>query len=238
MKTLILAAVVCLTFWGAPVDAQEPAPPSASGARPSSNGVRNIDIERLPNGDIRLGKITLLKEQRALAFPAKINRTFGPLEVLIATPIGRLHESLLSSEASPFHLQTMLHLLGLKNGPRLPDDDGRQGDLVDIDLEWTRDDGTAVRESVEDWLINTKTEKPMKRIGWVFVGSRIDQGTFLAELDGNLVLVYSVGETVLDIPSKAGRDDTVFVVNEEKEGLNRGSAVRVVITPRKEGSSE
>ncbi|MCF7853949.1 MAG: YdjY domain-containing protein [Candidatus Pacebacteria bacterium] len=193
---------------------------------------RDIRFQRLPNGDVKLGQIHLHRKSRTLSFPATINLDSGALEVLIATPEGRLHESLLSSAASPFRLQTMLFLLGVENGPRRPDEKGNQGDLVDIDLEWTKKDGTTVREPVETWVLNSKTNEPMKRRGWVFVGSRISDGMFVAETEGNLVVTYSIGETILDIPSTEGEDDTVFVVNQGKTEPAVDSPVRVILTPR------
>lgn len=191
------------------------------------------EIKRLENGDILLGNITLHRNTLELSFPAHMNLTEGPLEVIIATLQGRLHESLLRADVHAFRLQTMLYLIGLNNGSRLPEGDGRFGDLVNIDIQWTKDDGAKIRAPIEEWIYDTRKKQPMERIGWVFVGSEIEDNTFLAEAEGNLVLIYSVGSTVLDIPSRAGIDDTVFVVNKKKEGPARDESVTVFISKRK-----
>ncbi|MFO7821995.1 MAG: YdjY domain-containing protein [Lentisphaeria bacterium] len=204
---------------------------SANKARPKAPF---MEIKRLPNGDIVLGKITLHREARELSFPAEVNQKGGGLEVVIAQPDGRLHESLLRADVSGFRLQTMLLLLGLNNGSRRPDEEVHQGDLVDLDIQWKNEAGEKVREPVENFIFNRTEGRIMKRIGWVFVGSEIRDEMFMADAEGNLVIIYSVGSTVLDIPGKAGLDDTMFVAYKEKKEPQVGAAVTVFITPRRQ----
>lgn len=194
-----------------------------------------VRCEELANGDIRLGEVLLHRRTREISFPAAVNLSKGILEVLIATPGGRLHESLLCSPARPLHLQTLLYLLDLHNGPRLPDAEGRQGAILDIDLEWRDADDKPVREPVEQWVLDQRTHEPMQRHGWVFVGSAIADGVFLADAEGNLVITYSPAATVLDIPDVAGNDDTMFIINESKARPREGTALRVILSPRKRG---
>jgi hypothetical protein len=225
-----IASVFCLTamLCSAAAQAQEStAPPTADG--PSAG---EIDFERLPNGDIRLGLVLLQRDPRALLFPATINMNVGPLEVLIATPVGRLHESLLRSEVNPLHLQTMLILLGLENGPRLNSADHPRGDLVDIFVEWTTDTGEIRREPVENWIIDNRTGEPMAQAGWVFVGSSVANGEFLAATAGNLALLFSVGDTVLDNPDPEAEDDTLYEANPAKQTPPRKTPVTVILMPR------
>ena len=50
----------------------------------------------------------------------------------------------------------------------------------------------------------------------MFVGSVVKNGTFLADVEGNVVLNYSAGSTVLDLPDAASaEDDTLHVVNRQ-----------------------
>ena len=188
------------------------APPVAATATPQPRQ-GSVKFKRLPNGDIRLGGITVHRKARQVSFKAKINQMAGPLEVLIATPVGRLHESLLCADISPLHLQTVLYLLDLKNGPRRDTDAAKQGTIIDVDVEWSDKDGKTFREPVEHWVVDQQLGKPMQRSGWVFVGSSIIDGAFQADVGGNIVLVYTGADTILDIPGKGGDDDTIFVAN-------------------------
>lgn len=224
---LLLAALPCLGENAAPE------PPGTTDKPAGTAPAAPAEVKMQPNGDIILGEITLHRTENRLSFPANVELDSGPLEMLIATPEGRIHETLLVTHVKALHLQTLLYLLGIGDGPRIPDDKGRQGQLVDIDIEWTDTDGKKKTEPVERWVANTGTGKEMVRRGWVFTGSKVVGDQLQADIEGNLVLVYSVGQTVLDIPDSEGEDDTIFEVNPERRNRpGRGKTVRVVVTPR------
>lgn len=223
---LLFGIMVAMALAGALRAAETPPAPAPADA--------DSGLERLPNGDVRLGAITLHRERRQISFAASVAMAAGPAEVLIATPEGRLHESLLKADARPLHLQVLLYLLDQNNGLRVPvrERATRQGDLLDIDLEWTTADGKTVTAPVEHFIRDNRTGKPMARQGWVFVGTVVREGVPLADLEGNLVLLWSQGNTVLDCPDPQADDDTLFSVNDERKELPAGQAVRVLITPR------
>ena len=226
-----LSALLFLgTLLPGPVDAASPGPDAGEQALPG--------VERLPDGDLILGGIRVHRRERRLSFPAEINQNSGILEVLIATGRGRLHESLLRTEIDPLHLQTLLYLLGLENGRRMAGGVTSQGHLLDIDIEWSPPEGNRVAEPVEAWVTDTRTGVPMRRLGWVFVGSVFRGGVFQATEAGNVAVTYSVDDTVLDVPDPAGDDDTIFICNERKKRPGVGETVRVVLTPRTGSATE
>ncbi len=191
----------------------------------------------LPDGNLLVGDITVRRAAGELAFPAKIVLEAGPLEVIVAHPHGRLHETLLVTEVKALQIQTMLYLLGAENGRRLPEPGEKQGALVDIDVEWTDGNGEKQRQPIENWIQDRRTEKTMRRIGWAFVGSVIQEGKFLADVEGNVVVNYSVGSTVLDVPDPDSRsDDTLHSVHTDhvRAAGGAGQAVTVVFKPRRQ----
>jgi len=233
------SAVLLLLGLGVAGAQEKPATPTAPAITPVAPTPvavppAPVPIERLPNGDIRLGVITLHRKERVLSFPATVNmNTNMIMEMLIATPEGRLHESLLKTEARPIHLQTMLYLLDLKNGPRVPDAKGNQGDLVDIDIEWAKADGTKVVEPAENFVWNNKAETVMKRSGWVFVGTTISNGVSQADSEGNIAISWAVGNSILDLAGPEADVDDLFNINVKHTDPPLGTPVRVIITPRK-----
>ena len=242
-RFLPLAAALLLAAAGWAADAPATPPPDTGGSLlggppprptvpPGATPTPRPAVVKLPNGDVRIGLVTVHPATREVSFPAKCNLRQGILEVLIATPEGRLHESLLRSAARPFQLQTALILLGLRNGARLSGGAVPQGDIVDLDLEWRQPDGTLTRTPVERWIHDTKTNQPSARFGWVFTGVTFSNGVANAEIEGNLVINYAVGDTVLDLADVAAGDDTRFVVNTDQAGLNAGDPVRVILKPR------
>lgn len=191
-----------------------------------------LGAERLADGSLKVGDIIVRREQRELAFPARFNLQAGALEAIIVHPHGRLHEALLCTEVKALQVQAMLYLLGAENGPRRDSLVGKRGDLVDIDIEWTDAAGKARRDPVEAWIFDNRSEKPMTRIGWVFVGSRVKNGNFLADGEGNVVINYAIGESVLSTPDAEGEDDTIHSVNHLQPQPPSDSSVSVVLKPR------
>lgn len=230
LVAVLLALASYALAQGEPVP--EPAAPPADPATTQRAANEHARTQHFPNGDVQVGKILLHRRERYISFPAEFIEQVSVLEVIIATPDGRLHESLLKADISPLQLQAMLYLLDLNNGPRLDTETLRQGDLVDLDIEWTDAKGVRQREPIEGWIIDGRTKAPMKREGWVFVGSGMRNGVFLADSEGNICINYSVGSTILDTPDPAGADDTVFTVNQDKPRPPETADVRVLLTPR------
>ena len=227
LPLLGLGAALVLLAAGTAKAASNPGPPAAS---PPTNttGAETTPAKGHP---VQSGKITLDPATRSASFPARINLAHGPLEVIIATPQGRLHEALLMADISPLRLQALLYALKFSNGPRLPDETNRRGDLLDIDLSYVGPDGKRIREPVEAWIESTRTGAPMKRIGWVFTGSVMREGRFLAEEEGNICLNFSAGATILDSPDPQSTDDTLHVVHTQKAGPMLGLEVTVILSP-------
>ncbi len=215
---------------GEPVPEAPDAPPDPVATRTAAE--KHARVRQLPNGDTQVGTIILHRQEREISFPAEFLPGVNELEVVIATPNGRLHESLLKADIGPVQLQFTLYALGLNNGLRIATEAIPRGDLVDLDVAWTDAAGQRHREPLESWILDGRTGQPMARIGWVFVGSGMKDGIFLADEEGNICLNYSVGSTILDIPDEAGMDDTIFKVNRGKPLPGPEAEVRVFLVPR------
>lgn len=185
-------------------------------------------VKRLDDGNLQVGEIVVRVAKGELAFPARFELQEGALEVVIAKPNGRLHETLLVTSCSALQIQTLLYLLHADNGARQPVKFGRRGDIVDIDIEWTNDDGKKLREPIESWIIDNRTKKPMERIGWVFVGSDVRNGVFQADSEGNVVINWSSGSTVLDCADPDSENDMLHSINTQKAQPKKHPTVTVV----------
>ena len=189
-------------------------------------------VKRLDDGNLQVGDIVVRVAKGELAFPARFELQEGALEVVIAKPNGRLHETLLVTPCSALQIQTLLYLLHADNGPRRPEKFQRRGDIVDIDIEWTDDDGRKLREPIESWITDNRTKKPMNRIGWVFVGSDVRNGVFQADSEGNVVINWSSGATILDCADSESESDMLHSVNTQKPQPKKYPTVTVVFRPR------
>jgi hypothetical protein len=134
--------------------------------------------------NIQFDDIVIHRREKEISFPSSVNMISGELEIVLCTPKGRAHESLLMCHIDPFKLQLALILLGAKNGSLFPNGNVPQGSIIDIDVQ----PENGPRESVENWILKAQTKEPMKRTGFVFVGSSFSSdGVCLAERDGNVV---------------------------------------------------
>ncbi len=221
----------------APPPAAMRTPPPA----PKSAVMPKADCERLPNGDVRIGQVTLHRKERQVSFPAKVvmvpstaaqSERGGIIEVLVAGANGRQYEAVFGTEAVPSHVQVMLVLLGAANGGRVHHQQRPQGDLVDIDVEWKRADGTLVVEPIENFLEDKRTQKTMVRIGWVFTGTPVQDNKACADEEGNVVLSWSCGSTILDSPDMQAAQKNLFIVNPDHAVPGLNTPVRIILTPR------
>ncbi|MEN9359456.1 MAG: hypothetical protein RL095_991 [Verrucomicrobiota bacterium] len=186
---------------------------------------------RLEDGRIRLGKCLYDPQRQEISFPGEMNIAEGTLEVLIATPRGRLHEALLLSEASPYQIQLMLLLAGARNDVKTPD--GVQGQLIDIDVEWRGDNGEIHREPVENFLADTRRAmRAPPRLGFRFTGSEVVDGVVQAEGAGNIALLYSRPDSVLNCADRDAGKDVIFEANPRRLKPGIGAGLRIILRMR------
>ncbi len=214
MKTLL----ILVSCWCLGLAAAEPRLPFAA--------------KCLENGDIAFAGAVVRVAAKELALPCKFVLTEGALEVIVCRPDGRMHETLLCCEVLAVQVQAMLYLLGAENGARLSGGQEKQGDLCDLFIEWQDEQGKQWREPLEKWLIDTRTGNNLQATGWVFVGSSVQDGVFAADAEGNIVVNYSVGATVLDSSDPGSVEDTIHIVDGSKSRPPAGTAVVLVIKPR------
>lgn len=173
-------------------------------------------VQRLDDNTYTLGNLRVNKQTREIEIPGWINMNQGALEYLAVTPTGKTHESLLALDVQPLHLQIALLLLGLDCGQNLEvqgDSALPAGDEVSIDISWVSKSGKTVKRAATELVRDVKRQASMKKTAWVFTGSRIHEGYFLADEDGSIIAVYSDPIAILNNPLKGRGDDTSYEVN-------------------------
>jgi len=158
-------------------------------------------VRDLGNGIYEIGKVRIDKAQRTATFPAVINMTNGLLEYLIVTDYGKRHESLLRTEASPTHVHLAMLLLDIGNFTNTvseqppeqtanPSAQPVPGKKVSIEISWEEKSKT-IRHRAEDLIYNEQTKTNLIAAPWVYNGSRIWEGHFLAQMEGSIVSLVS-----------------------------------------------
>lgn len=139
------------------------------------------------DGTLSLGMVTVDPKARQVSIPAQVNQVEGTLEYALVTASGKVHESLLSTEASAVHVHMALLLLDL--APRKPEEPAPR---LQMEVEW-RGNGPVQRCALEEWVVLTR-DTPSGRKGsrlagkgWEYGGSRILEGRLAAEMEGSVI---------------------------------------------------
>ena len=141
-------------------------------------------------------KIDIIKIDIAnneITFPAEFNMNKGVIETILVGPQGRLHETILKTDALPSYIQTSLLLLGLECGQNMElgnYDIMPEGDSLLIYASWTDTLGVTYEEPIERLVWNIPQKREMLKTYWIFLGSKIVNGQFIADLDQNIIRTY------------------------------------------------
>jgi hypothetical protein len=204
-----------------------PAPGADSAAWPASRENTNLPpLRMVGRGILELGRVRVDKEKRTASFPAVLNQAEGVVEYLVVTAYGKTHESVLRTEVPPFHLHVAMLLLGAQGAgtnfltAKPPEYGGTPGlkipgDQVTIELSWPRQKRQVVRQAGE--VVSRGGARPGKgRSQWVYNGSAVWQGIFLAEDSGSMVSLISDPAALVNHAVAASTEERAWMANPKK----------------------
>lgn len=211
-----------------PCGAQAPEPNGPKAGRGQAEAIETLRqeaVKKVGPQAYEIGNVHIDASAREVRFAAAVNMNEGLIEVVISTPEGKLHESILVASIRPLHLHVALLLVGLTPGSNpawylAPDPSMRPkgwerpaGSLVDVFVSWEAADGP--REvRAEALLIDTRSGEVQPETSWVFVGSHLNpHGEYLADGQGSIMTNYHDMTAVLDNPLDSGRIDEYMHAN-------------------------
>ncbi len=160
------------------------------------------------------------------------------IEYVLVTTAGKTHESLLRTDAQPYHIHLAMLLLGLKGAgtnefpqdPALP----IPGEKVTIQVSWKQENGTEKRMPIEDCVLNQQTGAKATRGPWVYNGSRVWQGTFLAQDIGSIVSLMTDPDALMNNPRLGHENDKIWeIIGAGLPPLNSPIEVTIQLEPEK-----
>ncbi|MFI5252337.1 MAG: YdjY domain-containing protein [Bacteroidota bacterium] len=218
--TIILSISICRFVGQGVVRAQSAAQPDSS----------ENPIKKIGDDLFQLGTIRIDSKNRVLTMPGKINMQKGMIELVACATGGKTHESVVVVDVVPYHLQVALILLGLNyiGGLSVQGDTlTPRGDSVDVFMTWNKNgQDTTVR--AEDFAWDIPNKRSMEHTPWIFSGSRMIDGKYMADVEKSLVTTYHDPNSILDNPLSTGRDDETYRVNESLVPP-KGTPVKVTI---------
>lgn len=197
--------------------------PTSPEKKPSQ---KKIAIHPISPGVLGYDNITLDTNKREVRFNAVVNQTSMIIEYAIVHENGKTHESLLRTSISPFRLQTLLLIANAsKILERLPEFDveGREKPpatprpkhRIQILLRDLRPEAKDSRPfALANWIQNADTGKPMQGEPWMYTGSRIYEGEYVAELEGDIVAVYLTPNAMFNSWVQGNNNDEIWIPTE------------------------
>jgi len=173
-------------------------------------------IMKIDENTYKIDNIKIDIANREITFPAEFNMNRGLIETILVGPQGHLHETILKTDALPAYIQTSLLLLGLECGQNMElgnYDTIPEGDSLLVYAIWTDTLGVTHEEPIERLVWNIPKKREMLKTHWIFLGSKIINGQFIADLDQNIIRTYNDPFTIIHNPLPTITDDTFYEAN-------------------------
>lgn len=185
-------------------------------AAETTNVATNSPLKSIGPGLFQLGKVRLDKNKKSVTFPAVLNLSPGLIEYVVVTETGKIHESLVRTDVEPYQIHAALLLLGAKGAGTnaFPEEPNAKipGDKVRVEVSWKNSDRAEKRAPIEDFVYNQQQQSAMSRGPWVYNGSRILEGTFIAQQDGSIVSLIADPDALINNPRPGRENDEIWQV--------------------------
>ena len=201
----------------------------------------NVPLKEIHPGIFQLGDVKIDKRRRTVSFSAVMNLRQGPMEYLLVSSWGKVHESILRTETEPYRIHVAMLLLGAK-GAGTNEEDAVEvpgsfvshpsnvripGDEITLDVKW-KENGKVTRKKAEELIFNSKSKSVLRKGDWVYNGSLLEGHSFLAQREGSIVSLVTDPEALINNAVPGHDDDTIWTVNTNSLP-SAGAPVEVII---------
>ncbi len=181
-------------------------------------------------GMLEYNGVLLDKKDHWISFPATVNQREGLIEYLLVNEKGKVHESLFATKVLPRDIHLALLLIGLKadagtnakepvppmaiDSAYLQSTPKLKGTPVLISVSWT-EAGKRKEVPAEDWIFNLQTKRPMSTGSWIYNGSLVQDGVFLADQELSIVAVITDPTALVNNPRAGYDNDEIWQVQDK-----------------------
>jgi len=185
-------------------------------------------IQEIGAGLFQIGEVRLDKNTKSVSLAGSVNMTNGLVEYAVVGRRGKLHESVLVTQAEPYHIHLAMLLLGATNQTAKAES-GRPltGHPVQIWVSW-KDGEKEKRAKLEELLCKERQSQPLTPGIWIYNGSRVVDGTFLAQRDESIIAIIDDPDALVNNPRKGRENDESWFVS-EKGVPPAGADVRLTV---------
>jgi hypothetical protein len=193
-------------------------PDSAEAGSASLQPLPDAPLVEVSPGLFQIGLVELDRNKRTVSFPGAVNMDSGEVEYVVVSAIGKLHESVFRTEAEPLHIHLAALFLQPPRGDAAPaeppGDPTLAGEKVTLSASWQSADGEK-RHRLEEFVLNTKTKAAMTTGEWIYNGSLLFNGAFLAQRDGSIVSIIIDPYALMNNPRPGREIDYIWNARSE-----------------------
>jgi len=188
-----------------------------------------------PDVDLEAGTVVIAA---VVAKQGKYEVLKGAIEYMLVSEHGKDYESVFITPVKPEAIVESLVKLGIASAKPAADEQAAQERLIDVDVEY-ESDGKKVRRPASEFVIYTKTGKPMSDGPWVYTGSKVvldpatDRQRLEAAVTGNVLGLHVLDASVLiQNPRAEAADENIYKANVDLLP-KAGTAVRIILSRAK-----
>ena len=204
-------------------------------------------VKKISLNTYQIGKVILNKETREISMPAHTNITDPKtiIEYLLVHYNGeKIHESLLTTEADPTHINIAFKLLNYQESLELFRERKADGSISDqytvvaedikkaarfsVYITW-KDGITEKTIPVTQWVYNQASKKNMPATPWIYNGSYIYEKKFDAKLSGSIITIIPNIGAIANYSGDDRDDDNLW--SPSANTPEEGTPVKVTLKP-------
>jgi hypothetical protein len=184
---------------------------------------------KLEGGKLRVGLVEVDPKTRIVALPAKVHASSGQVEYLLVHSAGKIHETILITEALPGDIHLACLLAGYTSAK------GKPPTQVVVEATWETN-GPARVEPIENLVAFARghpgaAEGKVPEPGaWTYQGSIMDAGGFAAAREGSIIALINDPAALITNPRPGRDDDTLHVPNAAKLPSS-GVPIKITLRP-------
>jgi len=159
---------------------------------------------KTPAGLYQIGLVQVDAAARRLLIPAQVNLTAEPIEYLLVSELGKLHESIFKTSAEP----AQIHAAALLLLPPVEKTSATNPPPSVRIYFKAHDPGGAPKELPADSaILDLTTQQPLPAGSWQYLGSRMADGVFLAQRDGSIISIIADPDALMQTGRVAREND-------------------------------
>ena len=179
------------------------------------------EIKIIRPGLFNFGGILIDRNDLSFSFEGKCNQLSGLVEYALVHESGKTHESLFSTKIAPRLIHACFLLLKQKPDKFLFEKEKfskeennvlRQRGL-DVWVKWD-ENGSEFCKALNSMTLNDLSKRILKEKSFLFTGSKLVEGEYLAQIDGSIIAIYRDSRAIVNAIDELSSNDDVWLPNE------------------------